>query len=118
MENERRSDFCTSCRRETSYKMRKKIVPKVIKDKTYEFEIAVAVCEECGKEMDIPGLLDTNIKSIDEQYRQAEGVINVGDIYNIRKAHLSIVLGFGEVKQIFIWTEQSFNNVVEIKGVE
>ena len=93
MENERRSDFCTSCRRETSYKMRKKIVPKVIKDKTYEFEIAVAVCEECGKEMDIPGLLD-------------------------RKAHLSIVLGFGEVKQIFIWTEQSFNNVVEIKGVE
>ena len=30
--------------------------------------------------MDIPGLLDANIKSIDEQYRQAEGVINVGDI--------------------------------------
>lgn len=83
MENERRSDFCTSCRRETSYKMRKKIVPKVIKDKTYEFEIAVAVCEECGKEMDIPGLLDTNIKSIDEQYRQAEGVINVGDIQKL-----------------------------------
>lgn len=80
MENERRSDFCTSCRKETSYKMRKKIVPKVIKDKTYEFEIAIAVCEECGKVMDIPGLLDTNIKSIDEQYRQAEGVINVGDI--------------------------------------
>ena len=74
--NERRFDFCTSCRKETSYKMRKKIVPKVIKDKTYEFEIAIAVCEECGKEMDIPGLLDTNIKSIDEQYRQAEGVIN------------------------------------------
>lgn len=45
MENERRSDFCTSCRRKTSYKMRKKIVPKVIKDKTYEFEIAIAVCE-------------------------------------------------------------------------
>lgn len=40
------------------------------------------------------------------------------NIYNIRKAHLSIVLGLGEVKQIFIWTEQSFNNVVEIKGVE
>lgn len=103
MARERKFDFCTSCRKETSYKMRKKIVPKVIKDKTYEFEIAIAVCEECGKEMDIPGLLDTNIKSIDEQYRQAEGLINVDDIqkimdiYNIGKAPLSIALGFGEI---------------------
>lgn len=103
MARERKFDFCTSCRKETSYKMRKKIVPKVIKDKTYEFEIAIAVCEECGKEMDIPGLLDTNIKSIDEQYRQAKGLINVDDIqkimdiYNIGKAPLSIALGFGEI---------------------
>lgn len=103
MAKERKFDFCTSCRKETSYKMRKKIVPKVIKDKTYEFEIAIAVCEECGKEMDIPGLLDTNIKSIDEQYRQAEGLVNVDDIqkimdiYNIGKAPLSIALGFGEI---------------------
>ena len=96
-------DFCTSCRKETSYKLRKKNIQKAIKDKIYEFEIIVAVCEECGGEMDIPGLLDANVKSIDEQYRQAEGLISVDDIqkimdiYNIGKAPLSIALGFGEV---------------------
>ena len=53
--------------------------------------------------MDIPGLLDSNVKSIDEQYRQAEGLISVEDIqkimdiYNIGKAPLSIALGFGEI---------------------
>lgn len=103
MAKERKFDFCTSCRKETSYKICKKTVQKVIKDKSYEFEIAIAVCDECGKEMDIPGLLDSNVKSIDEQYRQAEGLISVEDIqkimdiYNIGKAPLSIALGFGEI---------------------
>lgn len=56
MAKERMFDFCTSCRKETSYKICKKNVQKVIKDKSYEFEISIAVCDECGKEMDIPGL--------------------------------------------------------------
>lgn len=96
-------DFCTSCRKETSYRICKKNVKKVIKDKSYEFEISIAVCDECGKEMDIPGLLDLNIKSIDEQYRQTEGLISIDDIqkimdiYNIGKAPLSVALGFGEI---------------------
>ena len=103
MSTVRRIDFCTSCRKETSYKMRKKIISKEIKGKTYEFEIAVAVCDECGKEMDIPGLLDSNIRSVDEQYRETEGLISIDDIkkimeiYNIGKAPLSIALGFGEI---------------------
>lgn len=103
MAKERMFDFCTSCRKETSYKICKKTVQKVIKDKSYEFEIVVAFCDECGNEMDIPGLLDSNVKSIDEQYRQIEGLISVDDIqkimdiYNIGKAPLSIALGFGEI---------------------
>lgn len=103
MAKERMFDFCTSCRKETSYKICKKTVQKVIKDKSYEFEIAVAFCDECGNEMDIPGLLDSNVKFIDEQYRQIEGLISVEDIqkimdiYNIGKAPLSIALGFGEI---------------------
>ena len=103
MVKEKKFDFCTSCRKETSYKIIKKTVQKVIKDKSYEFKIAVAVCDECGKEMDIPGLFDLNIKSIDEQYKQAEGLISIDDIqkimdiYNIGKAPLSIALGFGEI---------------------
>lgn len=103
MAKERMFDFCTSCRKETSYRICKKNVQKVIKDKSYEFEISIAVCDECGKEMDIPGLLDSNIKSIDEQYRQTEGLISIDDIqkimdiYNIGKAPLSVALGFGEI---------------------
>lgn len=103
MAKERMFDFCTSCRKETSYTMRKKILQKVIKDKSYEFEIEVALCDECGKEMDIPGIWDLNIKSIDEQYRQKEGLISIDDIhkimdiYNIGKAPLSGALGFGEI---------------------
>lgn len=102
MVKEKMFDFCTSCRKETSYKICKKTVQKVIKGKSYEFEIAVAFCNECGKEMDIPSLLDSNVKSIDEQYRQIEGLISVDDIqkimdiYNIGKEPLSIALGVGE----------------------
>ncbi|MBB2184646.1 DUF4065 domain-containing protein [Lachnospiraceae bacterium MD1] len=103
MVKERKVDFCTQCRKETAYQLRKKIVQKVIKEKNYDFEIIIAVCDECGEEMDIPGLLDFNIKSIDEQYRKEEGLISVDDIkkimniYNIGKAPLSIALGFGEI---------------------
>lgn len=103
MAKERMFDFCTFCRKETSYKLCKKTVQKIMKDKTYEFEITVAVCDVCGEEMDVPGLLDANVKAIDEQYRQAEGLVSIDDIqkimdiYNIGKAPLSIALGFGEI---------------------
>jgi len=103
MAKERKVDFCTQCRIETAYQLRKKIVQKVIKGKTYDFEIVVAVCDECGQEMDIHGLMDINMRSIDEQYRKEEGLVSVDDIqkimdiYNIGKAPLSVALGFGEI---------------------
>lgn len=103
MANERKVNFCTQCRKETVYQLRKKIVQKIIKEKTYDFEIIVAICDECEEEMDIPGLMDINIRSIDKQYRKAEGLVNVDDIqkimdiYNMGKAPLSIALGFGEI---------------------
>ena len=61
------------------------------------------VCRECGAEMDIPGLLDLNIKERDAQFREAEGIITIDEIkklmglYHIGKAPLSLALGFGEV---------------------
>lgn len=103
MVKERLYDFCTHCRGDRAYTLRKKIVKKEIKDKTYDFKIIVAICEECGEEMDIPGLLDLNMKAIDEQYRRAEGLVSIEDInkimaiYNIGKAPLSTALGFGEI---------------------
>lgn len=98
-----RKDFCTECRRETSYTLKKIKINQTIRGKKYTFEITAAFCNECGGEMGIPGLMDYNVKEMDEQYRKAEEIITVEDIerlmklYNIGKAPLSLALGFGEV---------------------
>lgn len=98
-----RRDFCIECRKETEYLLQKKDIVKNIRDKDYTFGITVAVCSECGEEMSIPGLIDKNVKEIDEQYRAAEGLVSIDDIeklmkiYKIGKAPLSLALGFGEV---------------------
>lgn len=63
MENQR--DFCTECRRETSYTLKKIKINQTIRGKEYTFEITAAFC---NGEMGVPGLLDYNIKEIDEQY--------------------------------------------------
>ena len=67
VENQR--DFCTECRRETNYTLKKIKINQTIREKEYTFEITAAFCNECGGEMGIPGLTDYNIKEIDEQYR-------------------------------------------------
>ena len=98
-----RSDFCTVCRRETEYTLQKRNMIKMVKDAEYTFSITVAVCDQCGEEMSIPGLMDRNIREFDEQYRAYEGIVSVDDIeklmkiYKIGKAPLSLALGFGEV---------------------
>ena len=68
MENQR--DFCTECRRETNYTLKKIKINQTIREKKYTFEITAAFCNECGGEMGIPGLMDYNIKEIDEQYHE------------------------------------------------
>lgn len=98
-----RKDFCINCRKYCEYTLQKSKLIKIIKDKEFEFDITVAVCKECGEQIDIPGLLDKNIKEVDEQYRLAEGIIAIDDIermmkiYKIGKAPLSSALGFGEI---------------------
>lgn len=103
MREKGRMDFCIECRKETGYLLRKKNIVKTIRDKEYTFGITAAICAECGGEMGIPGLIDKNVREIDEQYRAAEGLVTVDDIeklmkiYKIGKAPLSLALGFGEV---------------------
>ena len=103
MADKERIDFCIKCRKNTAYTLQKRNIIKTIKDKEYTFSITVAVCDECGEEMSIPGLIDRNIQEIDEQYRTYEGIVSIEDIeklmkiYKIRKGTLSLVLELGEV---------------------
>lgn len=103
MAEKRRIDFCTVCRKETEYTLQKRNIKKKIKEVEYTFGITVAICDECGEEMSIPGLIDKNIQEVNEQYRVYEGIVSIGDIeklmkiYKIGKAPLSLALGFGEI---------------------
>ncbi|HIU64253.1 MAG TPA: DUF4065 domain-containing protein [Candidatus Avacidaminococcus intestinavium] len=98
-----RIDFCTVCRKNIEYTFQKRNITKTIKNTDYSFNITVAVCNDCGEEMSIPGLINKNIQEVDEQYRACEGIVTVNDleklmkIYKIGKAPLSLALGFGEV---------------------
>lgn len=98
-----RKQFCIECREETAYRIQPVSCRKCIKDKEYIFEISEAVCEKCGENVNIPGLMDSNAQEVDRQYRVQEGIVSVGDIYDlmevykIGKAPLSLALGFGEI---------------------
>ena len=45
MSEKRRVDFCTTCRKDTSYTLKKQNIVKAIKDKEYTFSITAAVCD-------------------------------------------------------------------------
>ena len=98
-----KKQFCTECRKETEYEIRKRQCVYSIRGKEYNFDIEVAICKECGEEVYLPGLMDRNSKLIDEQYRKAEDLVSIDDIkalmevYNIGKAPVSLALGFGEI---------------------
>lgn len=65
-----RKDFCIECRKETEYLLKKRDIVKRIKEKEYTFSITVAICARCGEEMSIPGLIDKNVREIDDQYSE------------------------------------------------
>lgn len=101
--NHQRLDFCTECREEVAYELRKVPCRYRIREKEYDFEITKAFCSKCGAELLLPGMMDNRAQEIDVQYRAAENILSVSDInklmeiYHIGKAPLSLALGFGEI---------------------
>ena len=85
MAEKERIDFCTICRKETEYVLKKRNIKKNIKDVEYMFNITIAICRECGEEMSIPGLIDRNIQEVDKQYRDYENIVSINDIENLMK---------------------------------
>ena len=103
MLNKKEKEFCIACRENITYKLEKRTIKKIIKGEEFEFVITEAICDKCGEELNIPGLIDLNISEVDEQYRNYKNLVTINDIkklmhiYNIGKNPLSIVLGFGEI---------------------
>lgn len=80
MAKEGKRDYCIVCRKLQAYQLQKRKQIEEIRGKKYEFEFTIAVCQACQKEMDVPGLMDLNIKERDEQYRKAEGILSLEEI--------------------------------------
>lgn len=72
----RMTDFGATCRKITKYTMQKRNIVKNIKVHEYIFSLTTAVCDECGEEMGIPGLIDRNIQEFEEQYKAYEKTIS------------------------------------------
>ena len=63
-------DFCINCRKEIDIVWGKVERTTDIKGKPFNYLETVAVCKECGQEMNPHGLIDLNIKELEEQYQK------------------------------------------------
>ena len=61
-------DFCTHCRKETEYTLQKRNIVRAVNGVEHTFSITIAMCNECGKEMNPHGLINKNIQEVEEQY--------------------------------------------------
>lgn len=68
MENNK-THFCTECRQYTRYTLHTKNITRNINNKEYAFQITTAICDQCGNEMGIPGIIDKNVQEVEEQYQ-------------------------------------------------
>ena len=60
--------FCPSCRKNVTYTLKQTIITKLFENKNHGFQITTAICDNCGAEIGLPGLIDINIEEINNQY--------------------------------------------------
>lgn len=78
--DKRKLDFCTTCRKETEYTLKKKHEVRTVANKKYTFVFTTAICNDCNEDMNLLELIDKNIQEFDEQYRAYENIVSVADI--------------------------------------
>ena len=69
MAEKKRKAFCTKCKKETEYLFTKRGIVQNIEDRDCCFFVTAAICKECGALMSPPGLIDQNVREVEEQYR-------------------------------------------------
>ena len=60
--------FCVKCGRYATYSVISGRKQFVIRGKTLEYEKVSAICDECGEEIYVPEINDTNVASRKEAY--------------------------------------------------
>lgn len=99
----KRKLLCSKCRKRVSYHILQRPAKRLIKGVGIEYEESYGICDECGREIFVPGLDDQNEENIEKLYRKEKNLITISEIksilekYHIEKRPLSKVLGFGEL---------------------
>ena len=75
--------LCPECREHSDYIIKKERKKYIIRNKEYHFNITVGYCKNCDKELDIPGLMDLQMKEVDEQYKKEENIVSINEIKNL-----------------------------------
>lgn len=100
MKSER--EFCINCREDVDYKIESKEMSAELKGKQYKYKGAEAHCVNCGEEIYIEEINDSNLRALYDQFRKENDIVSldvvVGIIekYRIGKRPLSLLLGWGE----------------------
>ena len=94
--------FCEKCHEMVEYSVKDVKRQKNIKGTSVEYIGKEAYCDECGSEIFIAEIRDSNLAMLDKAYREKMGLISVTEIelilkkYDIGKRPLSLLLGWGE----------------------
>ena len=75
--------LCPECREHSDYIIKKERKKYIIRNKEYHFNITVGYCKNCDKELYIQGLMDLQMKEVDEQYKKEENIVSINEIKNL-----------------------------------
>lgn len=70
MQKNERPIFCCACRQEVNYTVKQETETAEFRGEKYEFSVRNAYCDQCGGEVYVAELEDTNLKEFNEAYRR------------------------------------------------
>lgn len=95
--------FCVECGRKKPYSVTSTRETLTIRGVSFQYVERQARCQDCGELVYVPEINDANVKSREDAYRKAAGLITISEIneildkYNIGAGPLAKLLGLGDV---------------------
>lgn len=95
-------DFCVFCLQDVKARIEERQAVGSLKGREVRYKEKVAYCPICGEEIAVPEIMDENLKSFYNAYREKENlisyenVIKLSKLYTISKRNFALLLGWGE----------------------